>query len=136
MVLATAPDGPPVIVVSGAIVSTVHVRVAGVASVLPGRVGRAHAEGVCALGQPRVADRARPERRPVEAALERRPASVEENVNVAEVLATVPDGPAVIVVSGATVSTVHVRVAGVASVFPAASVARTRKVCEPWARPV
>ena len=36
-----------------------------------------------------------------------------------------PFGPGVIVVSGATVSTVHVRVAGVASRLPAASVART-----------
>ena len=50
-----------------------------------------------------------------------------------------PLGPAVIVVSGAVVSgvcTVHVRVAGVASVFPAASVARTLKVCAPSARPL
>ena len=63
-------------------------------------------------------------------------ASVEVNVNVADVLATAPDGPAVIVVLGATVSTVHVRVAGVGSTFPSVSIARTRKVCEPWARPV
>ena len=44
-----------------------------------------------------------------------------------------------IAVSGAVVSavcTVQVRVAGVASVFPAASVARTLKVCWPSARPV
>ena len=55
-------------------------------------------------------------------------ASEEVNVKAAEVLATVPDGPPVIVVSGASVSTVQVRVAGVASVFPATSVARTLKV--------
>ena len=41
-----------------------------------------------------------------------------------------------ICVSGATVSTVQVKLAGEASVLPAASVARTWKVCEPSARPV
>ena len=57
-------------------------------------------------------------------------------MNAADVLATVPAGPAVIVVSGATVSTVKARVAGVASVFPAASIARTLNVWGPWASPV
>src|SRR5919206_85670 len=37
---------------------------------------------------------------------------------------------------GRVVSTLHVNEAGVASVLPAASVARTWKVCEPSARPV
>ncbi len=45
-------------------------------------------------------------------------------------------GCAVIVVFGAAVSIVQVKLAGVASVLPAASVARTWKVCEPSARPV
>ena len=40
-------------------------------------------------------------------------------------------GDAVMVVFGAVVSTVHVYEAGVASTFPAGSVARTWKVCEP-----
>ena len=64
------------------------------------------------------------------------PASLEVNVKAVEVLAMAPEGPDVIVVSGASVSTVKARVAGVASVFPAASVARTLKVWLPWARPV
>ena len=38
--------------------------------------------------------------------------------------------------AGATVSTVQVREAGEASTLPAASMARTWKVCAPWARPV
>ncbi len=38
-------------------------------------------------------------------------------------------------VSGAVVSTVHVRLAGEESAFPAASVARTRNVCEPSPSP-
>ncbi len=62
------------------------------------------------------------------------PAS-EVKVSVAEVELVVPDGPEPIVVSGAVVSTVHVRVAA-APVLPAASVARTSKVWPPSARPV
>ena len=42
-------------------------------------------------------------------------------------------GPEVIVVSGGVVSTVNPRLAGVASVFPCSSVARTSKVCAPSA---
>ncbi len=62
------------------------------------------------------------------------PASEEENVKLAELVLIVPDGPESIVVSGGVVSdggavlTVNVRVAGVVSVFPAASVAWTEKV--------
>lgn len=41
-------------------------------------------------------------------------------------------GPAVIVVLGAIVSTVHSRRAGLGSAVPAASRARTLKTCEPW----
>ena len=44
-------------------------------------------------------------------------------------------GEAVMVVAGAVVSTVHVRVAALPW-LPAASVARTWKVCSPSARPV
>jgi hypothetical protein len=62
--------------------------------------------------------------------------SVDVNVKRADLLATVSIGPSVIVVLGATLSTVHVRVAGDASVLPAASVARTANVCGPCARPV
>ncbi len=44
-----------------------------------------------------------------------------------------PVGPLVIVVSGAAVSTVKLRVAGDGSTLPAVSVARTRNVYEPSA---
>jgi hypothetical protein len=63
--------------------------------------------------------------------------SEEENVNEADVLATVPDGPELMVVSGGVESgvgavfIVQVRVAGVGSTLPAASVALTWKVCDP-----
>ena len=50
------------------------------------------------------------------------------NANDGDALFVVPVGPLVIVVSGAAVSTVNERVAGVASTLPAASVARTENV--------
>ena len=49
-------------------------------------------------------------------------------MNDADVWLITPVGPPVIVVSGAAVSTVKDRVAGDASVLPAASVARTENV--------
>jgi hypothetical protein len=61
--------------------------------------------------------------------------SEEENANEADELPTVPEGPESIVESAAVVSTVHVYASGVASVLPPASVALTRKVCEPSERP-
>ncbi len=71
------------------------------------------------------------------------PASELEKLNVASVALVVLAGPLSIVVSGGVVSgggvgstIVHVCVAGVASVLPAPSVARTLKVCVPSARPV
>ena len=214
------PVGPESIVVFGAAVSTVNVRVAGVGSTLPARVAGADRERVRALGQVRVRlrRRARRERRAVQAALERRarlgrrererrrrvvgragrtardggvrerrldrerarggrrrprcrrrrwrgpgtctcrrpagracaarcssrtcrspsparrggtrsssPVSLEENANCGEAVLIVPVGPESIVVSGATVSTVNVRVAGVGSTLPAASIARDRE---------
>ena len=56
------------------------------------------------------------------------PASLDENVNDGEAPLVGPAGPVLIVVSGATVSTVKVRVAGVASCCRRASVARTENV--------
>ena len=53
---------------------------------------------------------------------------------LAVVVLIAPVGPVLIVVSGAAVSTVNVRVAGVASTLPAASRARTSNVCAPSAR--
>ena len=64
------------------------------------------------------------------------PAFEASNVNDGEALLVAPVGPPVIVVSGAAVSTVNVRVAGEASTLPAASIARTANVCSPAARPV
>ncbi len=57
--------------------------------------------------------------------------SLEENVNVGAATLVAPLGPLSITVSGAAVSTVKVRVAGVGSMLPAASIARTENVCSP-----
>ena len=129
------PVGPPVIVVSGAAVSTVNVRVAGDASTLPARVGRADRERVRAVGQ-RTEARGEvqlayvPVVAPGPSSLHSNvaPASFEENVNDGDATLVVPVGPVLIVVSGAAVSTVNDRVAGVASTLPAPSVARTENV--------
>jgi hypothetical protein len=63
------------------------------------------------------------------------PSSLELKPNDADAEATTPLGPDEIVVSGGVVSTVHERAAGVASTLPAASIARTRNVCDPSAMP-
>jgi hypothetical protein len=56
------------------------------------------------------------------------PASLAEKVKLGVESLTGPAGPDSIEVSGATVSTVNERVAGVPSVLPAGSVARTYRV--------
>jgi hypothetical protein len=66
------------------------------------------------------------------------PPSLEKREKLAAVEEVVPDGPEEIEVWGGVVSgvasTVQVRLAGEASVLPAASVALAEKVCEPEAR--
>ena len=61
------------------------------------------------------------------------PGFVEVNANDGEATFVRPVGPDVIDVSGADVSTVNDRVAGVASTLPAVSVARTENVYAPSA---
>ena len=63
------------------------------------------------------------------------PTSDDTNENEAALTATVPDGPAVKTVSGATVSTDHTCSAGEASTLPARSRARTRNTCAPSPNP-
>jgi hypothetical protein len=63
------------------------------------------------------------------------PDSLAENVKLAEVELVVPEGPDVIVVSGAVVSTVQVRLSA-APTLPAASVPRTSNVCWPSESPL
>ena len=63
------------------------------------------------------------------------PLSDAENEKVADLEPVDAFGPDVIVVFGATVSTLHVLCAGEGSFVPAESLARTLNVCEPWGRP-
>ena len=62
------------------------------------------------------------------------PPSEDEKPKVADFEPVDAFGPDVIVVLGATVSTLHVRCAGEWSRVPLASFARTRKVCLPCGR--
>ena len=123
----TLPEGAAVIVVLGREVSTVQVAVAGDASVFPAvSVARTwivcdpcerleSARGLVAL----VHD-------PLSSFLWKvTPVSFELKVTEAVVDETLPEGAEIIVVFGTVVSTVQEALAGDASVFPAASVART-----------
>ena len=130
-------SGPLVTVVSGATASTVQVRCAGVASMLP-TPSTPRTSYVCD-------PRARPgsdegDEQVAHAPPSRRHWKVEtssaENVNCAVLSVVVAGGPEVIVVCGAVASTDHEADAGDASTLPAVSFARTLKVCAPSARPV
>jgi hypothetical protein len=134
--LPTVPEGPEPTVVLGAAVSTLQVRVAGVASTLPA-ASLALTEKVCdPLESPvRFLGEVHVVKFPASSLHSKvEPDSEEENVNEADVLLTEPEGPEPMVVSGGVVSgggavlIVQVRVAGVASTLPAASVALTEKV--------
>lgn len=104
---------------AGAVVSTIHVRVLGVGSVLPAasiaraaRVCAPSASPVSSLGDRHAAQApASSLHSNVDAASE------EENAKLDDAEAVVPEGPERIVVSGAAVSSVNVLLAGVASVL-------------------
>lgn len=63
------------------------------------------------------------------------PDSVLESPKLGDVLLVSPDGPEVNCVSGAIVSTVQVRLAGLESQAPKMSLARTSNVRDPWLSP-
>ena len=134
VVAVIGPDGPPVMVVSGAgaATSTVNVREAGVASTLPA-ASLARTENVCsplarfvyACGDVHAANAALSRRR---AHSNVAPGSLVK-ANDAELEVMVPVGPLVIVVSGAAVSTVNVRVAGVGVDVAGGVTSRGRRTC-------
>src|SRR4051812_34150345 len=123
------PVGPPVMFVTGNVVSIDQVRDSSVRSTLPA-ASFARTSSVCepSARSGNSSSDAQGDQSPV-SSLHSKPAPVSpvENSNVASaVVATLPSvGPSSIVVSGGTVSTVQWRVAGDASVLPAASVALT-----------
>lgn len=124
-------------VVLGGVVSTIQERVAGVVSTLPA-VSMALTPNVCepslrleyAHGDVQAEYRA-----PSRLHWNVEPASLELKLKLAEVELVTAGGADVIVVSGGAVSTVQAWLAGVASVFPAGSVARTWSEWLPSTRP-
>ena len=124
---------------AGGAAATTHVRVAGEPSRLPA-ASLARTWNVC---EPVASDeydcgeaqatQAPPSRRHSNVESD----SVDENAKLADRVVTVPVGPDAIEVSGGVASSgvdaliVQLREAGDASVFPAASVARTSNVCAP-----
>ncbi|MFP5452314.1 MAG: hypothetical protein ACLGG9_11295 [Thermoleophilia bacterium] len=132
VVLITAA-GACVIVVCGAVRSTVNDTEAGLASVLPA-ASVARTSNVCApslrpvncTGETQGANDA-PSRRHSKVD----PASDDAKLTLVEIVLITAAGAWVIVVCGATLSTTKATSAGVESVFPAGSVARTRNVCAP-----
>jgi hypothetical protein len=132
LVLVVVAGGLSPIVVSGAVVSTVIARLAGLMSVLPAayvaRTSKVWAPSVSAAvvcGEVQAAKGAASTRH-----WKLEPGSLE--IAYVGVLSVV--GPESIVVCGAVVSTVIARLAGLPSTYPAASLARTSKVCAPSAR--
>jgi hypothetical protein len=136
LVEATDPTGPLSMVVSGGEMSTLHAALAGVASTLPAAstARTLNTCGPCVFTKNETGLVHAAQSALSSVHWKTAPAS-DVNEMVALVVATVPLGAEVMVVSGATVSTVQVREAGVGSMLPATSFARTSNVCEPSASP-
>jgi len=138
VLLCVPSTGASIVGAAGAVVSIVHVRLAGVGSTLPA-ASVALTRKLCGPSErpeyvngDEQPENAAPSR--LQAKLE--PLSLEVNVKVALVTFVGFAGADPILVSGALVSIVHVYEAGVGSVFPAGSVARTWKVCVPSVNPL
>ena len=136
-VCAVRPLGAASMVTApGAVRSTFHVKVAGVASAFPAastawtaNVWAPSPTGESTDGLVQAVQL------PPSTWHRKLPASVAENEKLGVAWLLRSAGLPVMAVSGAAVSTVQVRVAGVGSVLPTASVAATAKVCDPSARP-
>ena len=130
-------EGAVSMVVLGGVVSTTQERVAGVGSTLPA-ASMALTPNVCELSLRLEyargdvqAEYATPSR--LHSNVD--PASLEEKLTLAEVEFVAAGGADVIVVSGGTSSTTHAWLAGVGSVLPAVSVARTSNAWAPTESP-
>jgi hypothetical protein len=137
VVVAIAAGVEPIVIV-GATVSVVQVKVAGVGSTLPA-ASMPRAWKVWEPSGKLASGIETGELQDVNAVLSRLHSSVASAsvwiVNEAAVLFG-SGGLAVKAVSGTTVSIVQLNVAGVGSLLPALSVAATLKVCRPSARPL
>ncbi len=131
-VFPTAVAGPVVAVGWIGVVSTVKVRVAGVASRLPARsiasTLKVYMPASSGPNQSAGESQRTKSGTTPSSAHSNVAASSAENVNAGFLSRVTPVGPPSIVVSGGSVSTVKVRVAGFGSALPAVSTARTRNV--------
>ena len=135
VVSLVAPSGPESTIVWGGVVSIVIERLAGVGSVF-WAVSIARTSKVCGpsgrdAGVWLVGLEQAPNAAPSSRHWKLEPASSELNPNVGVGSLMGPEGPESIAVTGATVSTVNERLAGVESTFWAGSVARTSKAWGP-----
>jgi len=135
-----APSAGVVLSTVGAVASTVQVWLAGLLSVLPAasvtRTSKVYSPSVrlaYSLGEEQALNE--PGVSPCLVSLHSKVelSSEEEKAKLAEDVLT-PDGAESMLVFGAQVSTVQVWLAGVGSVLPETSVARTWKVCCPSRR--
>jgi hypothetical protein len=136
LVLDVVAGGAAVIVVCGAVLSTVIAAGRAAVSVAR-RVGGARTSKVWApsANAAVVCGELQTAKAPVSTRHWKLAPGSLENPNVGVESFVGPAGPESIVVCGAVVSTVQVKLAEVESGLPARSTARTSKVCEPWARP-
>jgi hypothetical protein len=142
-VLEVAPSGPVVIVVFGADVSTVTVTAFDAEELLPA-ASIATAVYVCAPSAtpvgallhapPPLAVVVPRDAAPSKTSTVAAASAVPERVTFPVLFALPSAGLVIAGAPGGVTSTVHVRLAGVRSVLPAGSVARTSKVCRPSAR--
>src|SRR5436309_16094141 len=120
-------------VVSGAVVSMVQLKLAGVRSTLPtvsiARTWKVWLLAATALYRCGLVQA--PNAAPSSLHSNVLPASVAVKLKDAEVLFVSVAGLLVMVVSGAVMSTVQLRLAGVGSTLPAGSIARTRNTGRP-----
>src|SRR6185295_3612095 len=134
VVLMVGPLGPPGrICVSGVRVSTAQAYTAGDRSTLPAR-SRARTANECAPSPtgPNDAPLVHGRKPPLSSEQSNvTDASLERKLNCAMTLLSWAGGPLSSIVSGATVSIVHTRSAGVSSLLPAASTALTEKLWLP-----
>src|SRR5437868_15517361 len=107
-------------VVSGVVTSTTHVLIAGVASTFPAlSIARTRTLWLPSVSPLNASGEVQLAKAAASTLHSKVPASVEEKVMLAVVALVIDGGAEVRVVSGAAVSTVQVKVAGVASRFPA-----------------
>jgi hypothetical protein len=115
----------------GVLISAIHVRTAGVGSLLPA-ASVAVTWNVCDPGSRLLNDCGEPQSSISTSSMKQmyEAGSLEEKVNVAESLLTVPEGPESIVVFGAVLSTVTTWAAEVVELNPK-SIARAVRVADP-----